>query len=80
MLKCKDIANLASDYLDGSLDWKQNFLMRLHLFICVNCKRFIRHLLSTIRLIGGMRRQTATADETTRILALLPDRDVKSEE
>jgi hypothetical protein len=75
MLKCKDIANVASDYLDGSLDWKKLFFVKLHLFICVNCKRFVRHLLTTIRYIGGMKRQTATSAETGRILALLPEQD-----
>ena len=79
MLKCKDIANVASDYLDDNLDWKKLFFVKLHLFICVNCKRFVRHLLTTIRYIGGMKQQTATAEETKGVMSLLPDNDVKSE-
>ena len=74
MLKCKDIANLASDYLDGDLDQKQRFLFKIHLFICINCKRFVRHLLSTLGFISGMKRQTANVNETKRILSLLPDK------
>ena len=80
MLKCKDIANLASDYLDRNLGWYEYLSVKMHLFICVNCKRFVRHLLTTVRYIGGMKRQTATDEVTKRILALLPDNDVKSEE
>ena len=73
MLKCKDIANVASDYLDDNLDWKKLFFVKLHLFICVNCKRFVRHLLTTIRYIGGMKRQTAAAEETKGVMSLLPN-------
>ncbi len=77
MLKCKDIANLASDYVDGELDWKQRLLMKLHLFICVNCKRFVRHLLSTIGILRGMKRQTATSVETARVMSHLSDENKK---
>jgi len=44
MLSCKEVAHLASDYLDkhaeGNVSWK----IRLHLLACNNCRRFIRHL------------------------------------
>ena len=74
MLKCKDIANIASDYLDGEMTLKQKFLVQLHLFICANCKRFMRHLLSTIDYLRRMKRQTAGKAETAQILSLLPDK------
>ena len=42
MLNCKQVATLASDYLDNDtpLKWQ----IRLHLLMCSNCRRFIRHL------------------------------------
>jgi hypothetical protein len=42
MLNCKQVATLASDYLDNNtpLKWQ----IRLHLLMCANCRRFIRHL------------------------------------
>ena len=42
MLNCKQVATLASDYLDEvtPLKWQ----IRLHLLMCANCRRFIRHL------------------------------------
>ena len=42
MLSCKQVATVASDYLDNSspLKWQ----IRLHLLMCANCRRFVRHL------------------------------------
>lgn len=42
MLSCKQVAAVASDYLDNNtpLKWQ----IRLHLLMCANCRRFVRHL------------------------------------
>lgn len=42
MLSCKQVAAIASDYLDNNtpLKWQ----IRLHLLMCANCRRFVRHL------------------------------------
>jgi hypothetical protein len=50
MLNCKQVATLAGDYLDNntSLKWQ----IRLHLLMCANCRRFIRHLRIT-REVGA---------------------------
>ena len=44
MLSCKQLAHLASDYLDQQLEGNLNWKIRLHLLACSNCRRFIRHL------------------------------------
>ncbi|MBI4005822.1 MAG: zf-HC2 domain-containing protein [Gammaproteobacteria bacterium] len=75
MLKCNEIANLASDYLDKNLSWKEYFSVKMHLFMCGHCKRFVQHLLSTIRVVQGMERQLATTGETENIVACLPDKN-----
>lgn len=47
MLKCKDVARRASEFLDGSPDRRLKWQMRLHLAMCHHCRRFVRHLAST---------------------------------
>ncbi len=51
MLSCKDVAQRASQILEldakASLKWQ----MRLHLLMCANCRRFIRHLRITQKLV-----------------------------
>lgn len=48
MLKCKDVAYQASDYLDKSLPFWQRVNIRIHLFMCGHCRRFIKQLKSTV--------------------------------
>jgi hypothetical protein len=52
MLNCKQVATLASDYLDNDtpLKWQ----IRLHLLMCANCRRFIRHLKITKEVSARM--------------------------
>jgi predicted anti-sigma-YlaC factor YlaD len=44
MLKCKQVASLASDYLDNNTHSQLNWKIRLHLIMCSHCRRFIRQL------------------------------------
>ena len=71
MLKCSEISHLASDYLDNHLDWKTSLSVRMHIFICVHCRRFVRHLRSSIRIVQGMARESATDDEIKYIVNAL---------
>jgi len=44
MLKCRDIANQASDYLDDNQTLRQRLAVAVHLLICGHCRAFIRQL------------------------------------
>ena len=71
MLNCKEISHLASDFLDNDLDWKTSLSVRMHILICVHCRRFVHHLRSSIHLVRGMERETATVDEIEHIVTAL---------
>lgn len=44
MLKCDQVAAQASEYLDRQLSPMQRLEFRLHLFMCQNCRRFLKQL------------------------------------
>ena len=44
MLNCKEMTQLAYDSLDRKLNLKERIAMRLHLIICVLCRRFVYQL------------------------------------
>ena len=44
MLKCKDIAEKSSAYVDNQLSLGGRLGVYLHLAICVHCRRFLRQL------------------------------------
>lgn len=44
MLSCKQVAHLASQYLDKEVSTSMEWKIRMHLMMCANCRRFMRHL------------------------------------
>ncbi|WP_323814499.1 zf-HC2 domain-containing protein [Cellvibrio sp. NN19] len=44
MLSCKQVATLASQYLDQETPTPLKWKIRMHLMMCANCRRFMRHL------------------------------------
>ncbi len=45
MLSCKQVSILVSESMDRDLPFRQQFSMRLHLFMCSLCSRFRRQIL-----------------------------------
>ena len=64
MLKCKGLGALSSDLLDGELTLKQRIAVRMHLAMCVHCRRFIRQLRVSQRVIRQLPDQQAPELET----------------
>lgn len=54
MLKCVEIVALSSDYLDGQLRFSDGLSVRTHLAICRNCRRFVRHMRLSLRVLQQM--------------------------
>ena len=44
MLTCKQLVENSSDFLDAQLTLRGRLSVRLHLAMCVNCRRFIRQM------------------------------------
>lgn len=70
LLNCKQVAQLASDYLDkessSTLTWK----IRLHLLMCANCRRFVRHLRITQQIAGNMENDVVDAEAILKKIKL----------
>lgn len=44
MLNCKQTSLLVSQSLDRPLTWRERMAVRIHLWICVYCRRFMQQL------------------------------------
>lgn len=44
MLMCRDLAVIASDYIDGELPVFQKMSVKMHLLMCRDCRTFIGNL------------------------------------
>lgn len=62
MLSCQQVATLASDYLDKNTNGALKWQMRMHLMMCANCRRFMRHLKITQQVAAGMAQQSVEVD------------------
>lgn len=51
MLNCKQTSLLVSQSLDRPLTWRERWAVRLHLLICIYCRRFLHQLLGIRRAL-----------------------------
>ena len=77
MLKCRDVAEHGSHYIDRKIPWYKLPGWYLHLFICGNCRRFIRHLRSAIKVAAGLPRKPAAPETVAAIMESLPTASAK---
>ena len=66
MLTCKDASRLVSEGLERPLGFRERWSLRLHLWLCDNCRRFERQL----RLLRRALRKLARGAETAQGQAL----------
>jgi anti-sigma factor RsiW len=52
-LKCHEVSELVTAYLEGALPVGTRFATRLHLRLCVHCRRYVAQFQETIRLLAG---------------------------
>jgi anti-sigma factor RsiW len=72
MLRCKDVAERASAFLDGELGAWDSLELKLHLAMCKGCGRLLDQLRITRDLTAAaLRRSLPTEDDEARISAIL---------
>ncbi|MFU8813823.1 MAG: anti-sigma factor family protein [Pseudomonadales bacterium] len=80
MLSCREITECSSALVDGELGFRARWAVRMHLAMCVHCRRFTRQLRL---LINSLRLQSeddgVPSDFVDRVMAALdnsePDPD-----
>jgi anti-sigma factor RsiW len=71
VLRCRDIPELASDYLDHQLPARRRLAMRLHLFICVHCRTYLAQLRQTVGLLHRMPQHPPAPETEEAVLAAM---------
>lgn len=71
MLTCRQLVAQSSDLLDGELSFRQRIAVRAHLALCVNCRRFIRHLRVSQRVVRQL--PDAPIPELERLLKAMAE-------
>ena len=72
MLKCRDVSEQATDYMEGALPWRRWLGMRLHLFLCGMCRAYLDQLQKTVALLRGRALPEPPAEMEERLTAQRP--------
>ncbi|EEF78677.1 hypothetical protein LP43_2018 [Methylophaga thiooxydans] len=63
MFECKDVAEEASNYLEGDLPLGKRIGLFFHIVICSCCRAYIQQIRQTIRTVGVVKpREQANVD------------------
>ena len=54
MLTCRQMTELVTEYLEGTLSWKDRLRFQLHLGICRHCREYLREMKLTARTLGRL--------------------------
>jgi len=63
MLNCKQTSVLVSQSLDRQLTWRERIAVRIHLWICVYCRRFAQQLNLIRRMMQAWQQQATDQSE-----------------
>jgi hypothetical protein len=62
MMTCKQLNDIASDFLDGELSMRKRMAIWLHRLMCVDCSRYLRQLKLSTTAVQKMSDQTEPDD------------------
>ncbi|MGE3720107.1 MAG: anti-sigma factor [Bauldia sp.] len=74
MLKCREVSELASRYVDHDLGMMTRAQIRLHLMMCKHCTRYVRQLRQTVALLSEIAPREPSLFDDARFVALLKRR------
>ncbi len=72
-LTCKEVVELISDYIEGTLPDDTRRRLEEHLAGCGGCTHYVEQMRETIRLTGKAQEQTLTSEERSELLRLFRD-------
>jgi len=52
MMKCRDISELLTDYLEGKMSLGERMRFQMHVAVCPPCKRYLQQMKLTVQTLG----------------------------
>ena len=67
-LTCQQVVELVTDYLEGSLGWRDRRRFEKHLRACDACSRYIEQMRETLDLLGAVPLDTLSTEAQSTLL------------
>jgi predicted anti-sigma-YlaC factor YlaD len=77
MVTCREIVQLVTDYLEGSMASESRLSFERHVAICPPCRGFLTQMRETLRLSGGLPEETLSREAREGLLAAFRDWKVR---
>jgi anti-sigma factor RsiW len=68
-LTCRELVELVTDYLEGSLSRRDRARFEAHIAACGNCTQYVEQFRETIRLTGTLRESDVSPEAEAALLA-----------
>jgi len=68
-LTCRELVELVTDYLEGSLSRRDRARFEAHIAKCKNCTQYVEQFRETIRLTGTLRESDVSPEAEAALLA-----------
>jgi anti-sigma factor RsiW len=72
-LTCKELVELVTGYVDGSLRGRRRRRFQAHLAACDGCTRYVAQMETTIRATGRLTEDQVTDEQKAALLAAFRD-------
>lgn len=72
-LTCKELVELVTGYLEGSLRGRRRHRFESHIDACDGCTRYLAQMEATIRSTGTLTEEQVTDEQRTVLLAAFRD-------
>jgi anti-sigma factor RsiW len=72
-LTCKELVELVTGYVDGSLRGRRRRRFQAHLAACDGCTRYVAQMETTIRATGRLTEEQVTDEQKAALLAAFRD-------
>ena len=72
-LTCKELVEVVTDYLEGSMPAERRLLFEEHLVFCDWCRTYLEQMRATVRLTGTLREDDIGPKERDALLDVFRD-------
>lgn len=52
MHSCQQITELVTEYLEGSMPWRERVKFKLHVMMCKHCRVYLKQVEATVAAVG----------------------------
>jgi len=67
-LTCRELVELVTEYLEGTLALPERARFELHLAVCPGCAAHLRHMHETLRIAGRLSERSLSDEVRARLL------------